>query len=169
MIMNIYGLWWHAWHLLPASYNKNTRKHNKFFNQINEKRVSMYVSTASCKSTGSGQFCTHQGVALLRDLALLPVSSLVPRPSPNFPSLAVRLNHTASDGKLGNRTASDGKLGEGLGMRLTSVWLSCFLYTYYLYDNDIYSLWGQCLAYSTGKLYIPGRCLIKPLMKHYQA
>ena len=101
----------------------------------------MYVSSASCKSTGSGQFCTHQGVALLGDLALLPVSSLVPRPSPNFPSLAVWLNRTASDGKLGNRTASDGKLGnrtasdgklgnrttsdgklgEGLGMRLTSV------------------------------------------------
>ena len=81
----------------------------------------MYVSSASCKSTGSGQFCTHQGVALLRDLALLPVSSLVPRPSPNFPSLAVWLNRTASDGKLGNRTTSDGKLGEGLGMRLTSV------------------------------------------------
>ena len=42
----------------------------------------MYVSSASCKSTGSGQFCTHQGVALLGDLALLPVSSLVPRPHP---------------------------------------------------------------------------------------
>ena len=35
-------------------------------------------------------------------------ASLVPRPSPSFPSLAVRLY----------RTASDGKLGEGLGTRL---------------------------------------------------
>jgi len=36
--------------------------------------------------------------------------SLVPRPSPNFPSLAVWLSR--------NRTPSDGKLGEGLGTRL---------------------------------------------------
>ena len=31
------------------------------------------------------------------------LASLVPRPTPSFPSLAVRLNRTASDGKLGKR------------------------------------------------------------------
>ena len=53
------------------------------------------------------------------------MASLVPRPSPSFPSVELWLNRTASDGKLGKglgtrlgRTASDGKLGEDLGTRL---------------------------------------------------
>ena len=58
---------------------------------------------------------------------LIQCFSLVPRPSPSFPLLAVCTasdeklgeGRTASDGKLGEgRTASDGKLGEGLGTRL---------------------------------------------------
>ena len=86
---------------------------------MNEKKESqcMCLQQAESQRVPASFVHMHQGVALLRDLALLPVSRLVPRPSPNFPSLAVRLN----------RTASDRKLSEGLGTRLTSV--SCFLYT----------------------------------------
>ena len=111
----------------------------------------MYVSSASCKSTGSGQFCTHQGVALLGDLALLPVSSLVPRPSPNFPSLAVRLN----------RTTSNGKLGEGLGTRLTSVFYihtTCTIMIFMACEDSAWHILPASYTY-------PGDAL---LMKHYQ-
>ena len=51
---------------------------------------------------------------------LIPWCSLVPRPSPSFLSLVVRLLVACN---TVNCPASDEKLGEGLGMRLTTVYL----------------------------------------------